>query len=56
MCIVACEPPMTASITPTIRDATVADVPEILGLIRELAEYERLLDMVVATEESLHRS
>jgi len=41
---------------PLIRAATVADVPAILGLIRELAEYERLLDMVVATEASLQRS
>src|SRR5712691_11444853 len=41
---------------PLIRAATVADVPAILGLIRELAEYERLLDMVVAAEASLHRS
>ncbi len=37
-----------------IRFATVADVPAILGLIRELAEYERLLDQVVADEASLH--
>ena len=41
---------------PLIREAIAADVPVILGLIRELAEYERLLDMVVATEASLHRS
>ncbi len=47
---------MTSSSTPTIREATAADVPAILGLIRELAEYERLLDLVVATEDSLHRS
>jgi GNAT superfamily N-acetyltransferase len=39
-----------------IRPATTADVPTILALIRELAEYEKLLDMVVATEASLHRS
>ena len=30
--------------------ATPADVPTILGLIRELAEYEKLLHEVVATE------
>ena len=44
------------TVAPLIRAATAADVPAILGLIRELAEYERLLDMVVATEASLHRS
>ena len=49
------------SATPTplaaeISFATPADVPAILGLIRELAEYERLLDQVVADESSLHRA
>ena len=39
-----------------IRFATEADVPAILGLIRELAEYERLLDQVIADEASLHRA
>jgi GNAT superfamily N-acetyltransferase len=33
-----------------LRDATSADVPDILRLVRGLAEYERLLDHVVATE------
>ena len=47
---------MTTSPATIIRDATVLDISVILRLIRELAEYERLLDMVVATEESLHRS
>src|SRR5207247_3584071 len=37
-----------------IRDATVADVPIILQLIRDLATYERAPNDVVATEESLH--
>lgn len=37
-----------------IRPATEADVPVILSLIRELAEYEREPDAVVATEASLH--
>ncbi len=37
----------------SIRPATPADVPEILSLIRELADYERLLDQCVATEELL---
>jgi GNAT superfamily N-acetyltransferase len=38
-----------------VRAATAADVPLILGLIRELAEYERLSHAVVATEEALRR-
>jgi GNAT superfamily N-acetyltransferase len=33
--------------------ATEADVPLILAMIRGLAEYEKLADMVVATEERL---
>lgn len=36
-----------------VRGATEEDVPLILALIRELAEYERLSHEVVATEESL---
>ena len=36
-----------------IRDARIEDVPLILALIRELAEYERLTHEVVATEELL---
>jgi GNAT superfamily N-acetyltransferase len=36
-----------------IRPAREADVPAILGFIRELAEYEKLLHEVVATEEAL---
>ena len=36
-----------------IRQAEVADVADILTLIRELALYENLLDAVVATEELL---
>ena len=36
-----------------IRPATAADVATILGFIRALAEYERLLHEVVATEETL---
>ncbi len=38
-----------------IRPATRGDVPRILEMIRELAEYERASDQVVATEESLDR-
>jgi GNAT superfamily N-acetyltransferase len=37
-----------------IRSATTADVPAILGLVRDLAEYERGLHEVHATEERLH--
>jgi len=36
-----------------IRPATVADVPLILTLIRELAEYERAPNNAIATEEGL---
>jgi len=39
-----------------IEPATAADVAEILSFIRALAEYERLADRVVATEESLRAS
>ena len=39
-----------------IRSATVRDVPLILDFIRGLAEYERMLDQVEATEEKLHAS
>lgn len=38
-----------------IEPALPADVPVILQLIRELAEFERLLDQVTATEEQLHQ-
>lgn len=41
---------------PTITPATAADVPTILAFIRELAEYEKLLDRVEATEELLRDS
>ena len=37
----------------TIRPAAAADVPRIVELIRELAEYERSLDQVTATEDDL---
>jgi GNAT superfamily N-acetyltransferase len=40
---------------PTIRPPTPNDIPEILKLIRELAEYEKLLDLVVITAEDLKR-
>lgn len=40
----------------TLRPATPADVPLLLQLIRELAEYERLSDQVSATGEILAES
>lgn len=40
----------------TVRPATPDDVPEILAMIRELAEFERAAHEVVATEEHLHRT
>jgi GNAT superfamily N-acetyltransferase len=39
----------------TVRVATPSDAPLILGFIRELAEYERLLHEVDATEADLRR-
>jgi GNAT superfamily N-acetyltransferase len=39
----------------TIRDATAADGPLIMAMIRELAEFERELDQVDATTEDLLR-
>jgi GNAT superfamily N-acetyltransferase len=39
----------------TISPATPADVPAILSLIRELAEYEKLAHRMSATAQSLHR-
>jgi len=42
--------------TQRIRPAVVDDVPAVLGLIRELAEYEKALHEVVATEEQLRES
>ncbi len=38
-----------------VRAASAEDVPLILTFIKELAEYERLSHVVVATEESLRR-
>ena len=45
-----------ADATFRIDPATASDVPLILALIRELAEYEKLLDAVVATEELIHEA
>jgi len=39
-----------------IRNATPEDVPEIVRLIRALADYEKLSDEVLATEEQLRQS
>lgn len=39
-----------------IRKAAERDVPAILGLIRQLAEYERLSDQVTATEQGLRET
>jgi GNAT superfamily N-acetyltransferase len=40
----------------TIRNATATDIPLILSFIKELAEYEKLSNEVVATEEMLSES
>jgi GNAT superfamily N-acetyltransferase len=40
----------------TVRPATPDDVPELVAMIRELAEYERALDEVHTTEAHLHRT
>src|SRR4051812_38978637 len=39
--------------SPIFRSATIADVPVILGFIRDLAAYEKLSHEVEATEEKL---
>jgi GNAT superfamily N-acetyltransferase len=41
--------------TLSIRPATRADAPAVLGFIRELADYEKLSHLVVATEATLER-
>ena len=38
-----------------IRPAVEADIPELVAMIRELAEYEHLADQVTATEDDLAR-
>lgn len=40
----------------TIRPAVLSDIPAITGFVRELAEYERLADQVVATDEDFARA
>jgi len=44
-------PPMNSS--PTLRPATPTDLPAIVGLIRELAVFEKLEHLMVATPESM---
>src|SRR5690606_39112339 len=41
---------------PVIRPATMEDIPAILGLVRQLAEYERAADKVTATEETFRNA
>jgi GNAT superfamily N-acetyltransferase len=51
------EPVLKARATDfAIRPAVPADVPELLRLIRELAEYEKLADMAVGTPPMLHEA
>jgi GNAT superfamily N-acetyltransferase len=38
-----------------IRSASEKDVPAIFGLIKELADYEKLSDQLVATEDELNK-
>lgn len=40
----------------SIRKANISDVPLILSLIREIAEYEKLLNEVVATENDIKKN
>ena len=47
---------VTTAGTLRIERATERDVPLILRLIKELAEYERMSDDVIATEEGLRRT
>ena len=45
---------LTSASPPRIRAATPADVPQMLAMVRELAEFERAAEQVVATEKHLH--
>ncbi len=47
---------MRTVLKPKIQPITLNDIPHLLQLIRELAEYERRLDQVVATEADLERA
>lgn len=51
------EPVLKARATDfAIRPAAPADIPELLRLIRELAEYEKLADMAVGSVPMLHEA
>lgn len=39
-----------------LRPARPRDIPRILSLMREMAEFEKMTDILKATEESLHKS
>ena len=41
---------------PIIRDATAADAPHVFRLVRGLAEYEKLLHKVTATEDDIAKA
>jgi GNAT superfamily N-acetyltransferase len=45
---------MTSQPTFTLRPATPSDVPDVLRLVRALADYERLLHEAVGTENDFH--
>jgi len=47
---------MSANIDLVIRPATESDIPALLGLIWELAEYEKLTHIMVATEEQYRQA
>ena len=47
---------MSMSAPFTLRDATEADLPEILRLVRDLAEYEKLLHEAVGTAEDFREA
>ncbi len=47
--------PRRAAALVTYRDAAPADVPDVLRLVRGLAEYERETDRFTATEADFHR-
>ena len=49
-------PPVGPKVEIRIREATALDLPHILGFIRALATYERLIDQVEADEEKLGRT
>jgi GNAT superfamily N-acetyltransferase len=53
--VVACITPYNGDMAIVIREATPADVPQILDFIRALAAYEREPDAVTATEADLLR-